>query len=77
MNHPGNRRAPARIDVGRRARDCARRGQPAKERRGKVRGALRDQLRAGAMRTPDHPVGDDRGQQRFYPGEQRNREGGG
>ena len=77
VQHARDRRTRAGAHVGRGARDRAGRGQAAEQRRADVGDALRDQFAVGAMAAADHAVGDDRRQQRFDAGEERDGEGGG
>ena len=69
VHHAGNRCAPAAFHVGGRARDGARRGNPAEEHRAQVAHALGHKLHVAAVMRADHGVGDDAREQRFDSGE--------
>ncbi len=73
--HAGDGCPPARLDVGRRARNGPCRGDAAKEPRENVGRALCDEFGVGAVPPADHPVGDNGGEQRFDGAEQGNGNG--
>jgi hypothetical protein len=74
VHDAGHGRLRARADVGRRARDRARRGQSAHERRQHVGDALRGQLDVGIVPVARHAIGDRGGHERFDRSQHGHRE---